>query len=259
MNETFTAANGLTFKVTSLSNGNNCVTFTGAGNKAADCVIPDTIQYKGQTFKVTAIADNAFANQTNLKSVTIGQNVVTIGAKAFYNAKNLAKVTIKGTAIKTIGKDAFKGISKKAAFNMVKKSFTSKNLKYKITKCTASTKEVSVTGASKKSLTSLSIPATVKYNGMTFKVSSIDKKAFRKMTKLKKVTVGKNVKSIGASAFDGDKKLASIKFSGTAIKSIGKNAFKGIKKNATFKVKKSKKAYYKKLLKKAKTRNYKVK
>lgn len=259
VNETFTAANGLTFKVTSLSNGNNCVTFTGAGNKAADCVIPDTIQYKGQTFKVTAIADNAFANQTNLKSVTIGQNVVTIGAKAFYNAKNLAKVTIKGTAIQTIGKDAFKGINKKAAFNMVKKSFTSKNLKYKITKCTASTKEVSVTGASKKSLTSLSIPATVKYNGMTFKVSSIDKKAFRKMTKLKKVTVGKNVKSIGASAFDGDKKLASIKFSGTAIKSIGKNAFKGIKKNATFKVKKSKKAYYKKLLKKAKTRNYKVK
>ena len=48
-------------------------------------------------------------------------------------------------------------------------------------------------------------------------------------------------------------------FSGTAIKSIGKNAFKGIKKNAAFKVKKSKKTYYKKLLKKAKTKNYKVK
>lgn len=259
VNETFAGANGQTFKVTSLGNGNNCVTFTGAGNKAVDCVIPDTIQYKGQTFKVTAIADNAFANQTNLKSVTIGQNIVTIGAKAFYNAKNLKKVTIKGSAIKTIGKDAFKGINKKATFNMAKKTFTSKNLKYKVTKCTASTKEVSVTGTSKKKATSLNIPATVKYNGMTFKVTSIGKKAFRKMTKLKKATIGKNVKSIGANAFDGGKKLANIKFSGTAIKSIGKNAFKGIKKNAAFKVKKSKKTYYKKLLKKAKTKNYKVK
>ena len=59
--------------------------------------------------------------------------------------------------------------------------------------------------------------------------------------------------------FSGCKKLAKIKFSGTAIKSIGKNAFKNIKKNAVFSVKKSKKAYYKKLLKKAKTKNFKMK
>ena len=56
-------------------------------------------------------------------------------------------------------------------------------------------------------------------------------------------------------AFSGAKKLAKIKFSGTAVKTIGKNAFKGIKKNAVFSVKKSKRAYYKKLLKKAKTKN----
>ena len=189
--------------------------------------------------------------------MVIGKNITSIGAKAFYNDKNLAKVTFKGTAVKTIGKDAFKGIKKNAAFSM-KKTFIFKNVKYKITKCTASVKQVTVTGLSKK-LTSLNIPATVKYNGMTFKVTSINKKALRKQTKLKSVTIGKNVKSIGANAFDGDKKLAKIKFSGTAIKSIGKNAFKGIKKNATFTVKKAKKAYYNKLLKKAKTKNYKVK
>ena len=170
----------------------------------------------------------------------------------------MAKITFKGTAVKKIGKDAFKGIKKNAAFVM-KKTFTSKNVKYKITKSTSSAKQVTVTGATKKNITTLSIPATVKYNGISFKVTAINKNAFKNKKKLKSVTIGKNVKTIGASAFLGDKKLAKVKFSGTAIKSIGKNAFKGIKKNAAFSVKKSKKKFVKKLLKKAKTKNYKMK
>ena len=191
--------------------------------------------------------------------MVIGKYVTSIGKKAFYNCKALAKVTFKGTAVKTIGKDAFKGIKKGASFQMAKSTFTYKNLKYKVTKCTASVKQVTITGSSKKNITTLSIPATVKYNGMSFKVTAVNKKAFKKQKKLKSVTIGKNVKSIGASAFEGSSKLAKVKFSGTAIKTIGKNAFKGIKKNAAFSVKKSKKATIKKLLKKAKTKNYKVK
>lgn len=258
LNETFTGENGQTFKITSCSGGNNCVTLTGISKNAVDYTIPDTVTYKNQTFKVTVIADNAFANLTNLKSVAIGKYVTSIGAKAFYNCKNLAKITFKGTAVKTIGKDAFKGVKKNASFVM-KKTFTFKNVKYKITKSTASVKQVTLTGVTKKNITSLNIPATVKYNGLAFKVTSVGKNALKNKKKLKKVTVGKNVKSIGAGAFLGDARLASVKFSGTAIKSIGKNAFKGIKKNAVFSVKKAKKAYYKKLLKKAKTKNYKVK
>ena len=50
-----------------------------------------------------------------------------------------------------------------------------------------------------------------------------------------------------------------MKFSGTAVKSIGKYAFKNVKKNITFNVKKSKKSSYKKLIQKAKTKNFKVK
>ena len=257
LNQAFTETSGLTYKVTAYSATNKSVTVTGANKQLTSIVIPDTLVYRKETFKVTAIGDSAFANQKSLTSVTIGKNVTAIGTKAFLNAKNLKKITFQGTAVKTIGKDAFKNINKKATFTMPK-NFTSKNLKYKITKCTASVKEVALTGAAKKKLTTLNVPATVKYNGMTFKVTSVGKKAFRKQAKLKSVTIGKNVKSIGASAFEGDKQLAKIKFSGTAIKSIGKNAFKGIKKNAKFTVKKSKKAYYKKLLKKAKTKNFKI-
>ena len=258
INETFSGENGQTFKITSTSGGDNCVTLTGTNSKAADYTIPDTVTYKNQTFKVTAIADNAFAEMADLKSVSIGKHVTSIGARAFYNCKNLAKVTFKGTAVQTIGKDAFKGIKKNASFIM-KKTFTLKNVKYKITKSTAAAMQAAVTGTSKKNIAALNVPATVKYNGMTFKVTSVAKNAFKNKKKLKSVTIGKNVKSIGAGAFSGDARLAKVKFSGTAIKSIGKNAFKGIKKNAVFSVKKSKKAYYKKLLKKAKTRNYKMK
>lgn len=258
VNETFSGSGGQKFKVTASSGGKNYVTFTGTGKKGSSCTIPDTVRYKNQTFKVTAIADNAFAKQTNLKSVVIGKYVTSIGAKAFYNNKKLAKITFKGTAVKKIGKDAFKGIKKNAAFVM-EKAFSYKNVKYKITKSTTSAKMVTATGTSKKNITTLSIPATVKYNGMSFKVTAINKNAFKNKKKLKSVTVGKNVKVIGANAFLGDAKLAKVKFSGTAIKNIGKNAFKGIKKNAAFSVKKPKKAFIKKLLKKAKTKNYKVK
>ncbi len=259
VNETFSGSGGLKFKVTASGAGKNYVIFTGTGKKDSSCTIPDTVTYKNQIFQVTAVADNAFAGQTNLKSVVIGKYVTSIGKKAFYNCKALAKVAFKGTAVKTIGKDAFKGIKKGASFQMAKSTFTYKNLKYKVTKCTASVKQVTITGSSKKNITTLSIPATVKYNGMSFKVTAVNKKAFKKQKKLKSVTIGKNVKSIGASAFEGSSKLAKVKFSGTAIKTIGKNAFKGIKKNAAFSVKKSKKATIKKLLKKAKTKNYKVK
>lgn len=255
--ETFTAPDGLKYKVTACSSKSKDAAVTGTSKKFTTLTVPDTVKYKDVTFKVTSIGNSAFTGQTTLKSAVIGKYVTSIGTKAFYNDKKLAKITFKGTAIKTIGKDAFKGIKKNAALSMTK-TFTSKNVKYKITKCTTSTKQLTVTGTSKK-LTSLTIPATVKYNGMTFKVAAVNKNAFKNQKQLKSVTIGKNVTSIGANAFGGDSKLAKIKFSGTAIKTIGKNAFKGIKKNAVFSVKKSKKAFYKKLLQKAKTKNFKIK
>lgn len=256
MPTTFTS-NKLKYKITKSTVSAKQVTVTGTSAKLTSLTIPETVKYNGMSFQVTAVGNNAFAKKSTLKSAVIGKYVTNIGSKAFYNDKKLAKITFKGTAVKTIGKDAFKGISKKAVFSM-KKTFTSKKLKYKITKCTASVKQVTVTGTSAK-LTSVTVPATVKYNGMTFKVTAIANKAFKNQKNLKSAVIGKNVKSIGSEAFSGAKKLAKIKFSGTAIKTIGKNAFKSIKKNAVFTVNKSKKAFYKKLLKKANTKNFKIK
>lgn len=254
--QTFTSGD-LVYKVTVYSEKTKSVTVTGAAKQLTKVTVPDTVVYKNMTFEVTAIGDNALANQQNLTDVVIGKNVSDIGAKAFYNDKKLKKVTFKGTAVNKIGKDAFKNINKKASF-VTQKTFTYKNLKYKITKCTASANDVTVTGADKQ-LTSVTIPATVTYNGMTFKVTAVGKKAFRNQKKLKSAVIGKNIKTIEQEAFSGAKKLAKIKFNGTAVKTIGKNAFKNIKKSAVFTVKKPKRASYKKLLQKAKTKNFTVK
>lgn len=104
------------------------------------------------------------------------------------------------------------------------KTFQAKNIKYTVT----SAKEVKVTGPTKKSIRSVTIPATVKYRGITYEVTSIGSKAFYNCKKLKTVTIKSR-----------------------KLKSVGKNAFKGIYKKAKVTVPKSKYKAYRKLLKKA--------
>ncbi len=140
-------------------------------------------------------------------------------------------------------------------------------LKYRV----ISETEVTVTGlvaAGKK----IRIPNTVSYMGKTYRVTGISAKAF-KNKKITQVIIGKNVKTIGNSAFEGCKKLVQVTvgsgvtkigknafknskllkkivIKSAKLKSVGSNALKGIKATATVKVPKKKFLAYKKLLKK---------
>lgn len=95
---------------------------------------------------------------------------------------------------------------------------------------------------------SVRIPDTLKLNGITFKVTSIAKDAFKNNKILKKVTIGKNVTKISSGAFQGCKNLKTITIKSKNIKSVGKNAFKGISSKAKIKVPSSRQSKYKKLL-----------
>ena len=168
---------------------------------------------------------------------------------------------------------------KKPAVGTVK---TVGQIKYKVT----GKNTVTVNKYAKKNITKASIPATVKINGYTFKVTAIADSAFSGCSKLTKVTVGSNVKAIGnksfykctklttftasstglnkigKEAFSGDKKLANITLKTTKLKKsgVGKDAFKNIKKNATFKVPAKKVSDYKAIFKsKGAGKNIKVK
>ena len=168
---------------------------------------------------------------------------------------------------------------KKPAVGTVK---TVGQIKYKVT----GKNTVTVNKYAKKNITKTSIPATVKINGYTFKVTAIADSAFSGCSKLTKVTVGSNVKAIGnksfykctklttftasstglnkigKEAFSGDKKLANITLKTTKLKKsgVGKDAFKNIKKNATFKVPAKKVSDYKAIFKsKGAGKNIKIK
>lgn len=125
---------------------------------------------------------------------------------------------------------------KKPAVGTVK---TVGQIKYKVT----GKNTVTVNKYAKKNITKTSIPATVKINGYTFKVTAIADSAFSGCSKLTKVTVGSNVKAIGNKSFYKCTKLTTFTASSTGLNKIGKEAFSGDKKlaNITLKTTKLKK------------------
>lgn len=125
------------------------------------------------------------------------------------------------------------------------------SVKYKVTASTSKTRTVTVWRPAKKNSSSIKIPSTVKLNGYSFKVTEISDKAFKNQKKLKKVTLGSNIKKIGKESFQGCKKLNRVTISSKVLKSIGKNAFKNTDKKIKVTVPKKKYSSYKKLLKKA--------
>ena len=113
-----------------------------------------------------------------------------------------------------------------------------------------------------KNAKSIKIPATIKVEGKTYKVTAIKDNAFKGMKKLTNVEIGANVKTIGKNAFNKCVKLKNIVIKTTKLttKTVGANAFKGVYKKATVKVPASKlKAYKTLLVKKGLPKTAKVK
>ena len=130
---------------------------------------------------------------------------------------------------------------------------TSGGLKYVITKpWTKKAKygSLKVKGFAKAAKKKLTIPASIKINGHTYRVTAIAASAFKGKKALRSVTFGKNIRTIGAKAFYSCKNLKTITFTGTKIKAIGKNAFRGIAKKTQFTIPKAGLKSYKKVLKK---------
>ena len=79
-------------------------TVTIAGYKANDTEIniPETVD----TYKVTAIGDNAFWGMNRIEKVTINADITSIGASAFYGCTSLKEIEIPDT-VTQIGEYAF--------------------------------------------------------------------------------------------------------------------------------------------------------
>lgn len=119
----------------------------------------------------------------------------------------------------------------KKATVKVGKTFTSGKFRYKITSLKGKKGNVALVGVKSKSITSASIPKTVKTKGYTLTVNEIAGKAFKNCKKLKTVTTNTEIKTIGNNVFSGCKKLKKINIKSKKLKTVGKNALKGISAN----------------------------
>lgn len=160
-------------------------------------------------------------------------------------------------------------VSGKVKKNLV---HTIKNVRYKL----GDNNRAVVIGAGKKNLKKLQIPDTVKVSGRLYKVTSIQKKAFKGQKKLKTVSIGNYVTDVGNEAFAQcpklnriqfgtglkslgkkvlyrDRKLKKIIFKGKKIKKIGKRTFYGVPRHVDIQAVRSKVKYYARLINRSKT------
>lgn len=230
---------------------------------------------------VTSIGNWAFYCCINLTSVTIANGEMSIAWNAFEGCRETLTIyTVKGSSVEQWAKDnnikvealdgdtpekpdtpqnpntpntsdkgQTEGEGTQTTLPKVGTKYTVSNGVYKVTKSTATSKEVTFAKPKNSKKTSLTIPATIKIDGQTYKVTEIASKTFKNSKTLKSVTIGKNVKKIGKEAFSGCKKLNKITIKSTVLKSVGKNAIKGIKKDANIKVPKKQYSKYKTLFK----------
>ena len=85
-------------------------------------------------------------------------------------------------------------------------------------------KEVTYKEPVNKKAKTVTIPATVKINGVTYKVTKIADNAFKNNKTVTGVTIGSNIKTIGKNAFYNCTKLKAVKI-GNNVTTIGSNAF----------------------------------
>ena len=183
---------GNIYKVTSKSKE---VQYFGTTSGKKSATIPATVTINGATYKITAIADNAFKKNTTITSVDIGKNVKKIGKSAFQGCTKLK--TVKGCkGITSIGANAFSGDKKLTSIAMGTKLTAIGDKAFY--KCSA--------------LTKITIPA---------KVVKIGKSAFQGCKKLKTITIKTaklTSKKVGAKAFTGTASNATIKVPKKSLK-----------------------------------------
>lgn len=160
-----------------------------------------SLKYLNTGDTVTSISYDAFNGCSGLKEVVLGESMITVGRDAFRECSSLEKLTI-GSNVTTLGYVTFYGCTKLSEVDFLGTvdQWASMNFPIEYTNPTCYSKSLKIQG---KELTSATINA-----------ENISDYAFHNLTKLTKITLGENVKTIGRSAFEGCSKLTEVDFLG---------------------------------------------
>jgi len=190
-----------TASVTYLSNypRDNAKAYTG------DVVIPEEVEYEGETYSVISISDRAFTTCSGLTSVIIPNSITSIGDYAFSGSHGLKKVIIPNT-VSSIGINAFSACLTLETINIPNSLTTIKSETFNQCSCiTSIIIPNSVKFIEKKAfqgcigLTSIEIPTTV---------LDIEQNAFSNCSNLKEVII--NSKYVMSKNYESDKAFNSI-------------------------------------------------
>lgn len=110
---------GAYYCVTKAAAVGGTVAYAGPSKKTwTEIEIYPKVVLDGITYRVTSIADQAFANHKSVRSVYVPESVTRIGSRAFYKCSKLKQIVIMSKKLKktSIGSKAFQGISKRAVF-----------------------------------------------------------------------------------------------------------------------------------------------
>ena len=127
-----------------------------------------------------------------------------------------------------------------------------------------------------KNATRVKVPAAITINEVRYKVTTVEKRSLYGQKRAKKVSVGKNVTTVGRRSFakmrqfreadlskarvrvmgthlfTGDRRLKTVRINGNGLRKVKKGAFAGITKKTTIKVYAKSKSLYRKVIKKLK-------
>ena len=253
--------NGLIYDI---KDGNN-VCLRGCSNSvtSGEISIPTALSFKGVTYTVTSIGDNAFRGR-GITSLTIPNSVLEIGNYAFAKCSDLTSIAIP-EGVTTIGEYAFEDVrtviysgnaagrpwGARAVIATVDGNYEYVDIEKSIIhkyigneKNVKIPSNVSMIGDNAfrncTSITSITIPNSVLGIGYSAfsgcsnltsitipnSVTSIDYYAFEGCEKLISIIIPNNVTTIGGSAFSGCTNLKSLVI-GEKVESIGENAFNG--------------------------------
>ncbi|MBQ8086321.1 MAG: leucine-rich repeat protein [Lachnospiraceae bacterium] len=180
------------YKATSTASSNPTVEYAGAtDNNKAVVTIQNTVKDSNSvSYKVTKVADNAFAGNKIITDVTMGENITEIGANAFKNCTKLSGIIIQSDSIAKIDESAFAGAKalKEVDFSECKLQTIDKNAFSGCKKL----KSIKING---NKLTKVGKNAfkNIKKNAKII-IYAKNKKAYKKVVKLIKKSGAKKVK-----------------------------------------------------------------
>lgn len=221
-------------------------------DKNGAVIIPDYIEFKvddndNTKFNVISIANSVFKDNTDVRMVTIGENIASIGENAFEGCTNLKEIVSRISDPAVISKisfskpDAILFITDANLFDTYKakwdvsyilvgerRAWNENGLYY--TCATGDKVAILLESKASEMNKDVDIPGSIKFkvndNDTPFNVIAIAENAFKGNTDITTLKIGESIKSIGASAFQGCIGLNKI-WLPESLDSIAEKAFNG--------------------------------